>query len=311
MSWKYWDEWCDWPDSRSYVMVQNGEIMAHGAVVPLTCAWEGHRIKVVRIIDWAADAKSVGGGVMLMKQIGKMADAVMAVGGSEMTLRIFPALGAKKVGVVNRYVRPLRPLRRLLAERKSDWRAGARFARALFWSLRAPSAIPAGWKARPVAANQLDSTAFSRPSASPGSAVFERSTASLHYYLRCPAVDFKLNVVEKNNVTRGYFLLTLVGCQARIVESWVDSSDAADWRALHLLAVQEARRYREVTEVATMCSDPVTRQSIEACGFHHRGSSELHLLDCSKRGLPTQNLRVQMMEGDSSFLRDSSGSLWS
>jgi len=310
MRWKYWDEWPDWPESRGYVLTQNDGIVAHGAVVPLTCLWEDRRIKVVRVIDWGAKAKSVGSGVVLMKRIGQMADAVMAVGGTEMTLKIFPALGAKRFGMAQRYVYPLRPFRRLLTGNETGWRVGARFARAVFWSLQAPSSQPTGWAARRIAADQLGSAVFPTPKPTPSTAVFERSTVSLSYYLRSPSVPFELYAVEKNQAPRGYFLVSIVQRQARLVESWVDSSDAADWRALHLLAVQQARQHPTIVEIATMCSDPITAQSLEECGFHYRGSSDLYLLDCSKRGLPGGDLRVQMMEGDSSYLHDGSGSLW-
>jgi len=307
MRWKYWDEWSDWPESRGYVLTQDDEIVAHGAVVPLTCLWEGRRIRVVRVIDWCAREKPPGSGVVLMKRIGQMADAVMAVGGTAVTLKIFAALGAKNSGSYRSYARPLRPLRRLLAERDADWRAGARFARGLLWSLRAPSSVPAGWEASRVTADQLASTAFPKPVPTPGMAVFERSTASLSYYLRCPAIPFELYAVRKNGEARGYFLLAVAGRQVRLVESWVNSSDAADWRALHLLAMRQARQHPEAVEFATMCSDPITRESLEWCGCHDRGGSELHLLDCAKRGLPDGNLRVQMLEGDAAYLH---GGLW-
>jgi hypothetical protein len=310
MRWKYWDDWPDWPGSRGYVLTQDGEIVAHGAVVPLTCLWEGRSLKVVRVIDWAADAKSVGAGVTLMKRIGQMAGAVMAVGGAEATLKIFPALGAKRFGVAHHYARPLRPFRRLFGETNADWKAGARFARGLLWWLRAPSAAPPGWEARRITADQLASISFPRPAPWPGTAVFERSSASLSYYLQCPSVQMELFAVERKSSLRGYFLLAFVGGQVRIAESWVDSGDAADWRALHLLAVHEAMRRPEALEAVTMCSDPIARQSIEECGFHHRETSELLLLDSSRQGLPDANLRVQMMEGDAAYWHDGSGRLW-
>lgn len=140
-------------------------------------------------------------------------------------------------------------------------------------------------------------------------AVFERSTASLHHYLGCPAVPFELYVVEKAGAVRGYFLLTFVQRQARLAESWVDSTDAADWRVLHLLAVHQSRQHPEAVELATMCSDAITQQSLVDCGFHHRGSSELNLFDCGKHGLPDVELRAQMTEGDAAYLHDGQDNL--
>lgn len=309
MRWKYWEDWSDWPGSRGYILTKDGDIVAHGAVVPLTCRWGDRQIKVVRVIDWSADAQTVGAGVNLMKRIGRMADAVMAVGGTEMTLRIFPALGAKQFGMVHLYARPLRPFRRIAAENRVDWRVGARVARSLLWSLKAPSTVPDGWVARRITPDEL-SLVFPRPRPTPGAAVFERSTASLSYYLRCPSVPFELYSVEKDQKPRGYFLLATVGHQVRIADSWLDSTGAEEWRALHLLTVQQAYGHADAVEVVTMSSDGVTRHSLESCGFHHRGSLEVQLFDSSKRGLPEGDLRVQMMEGDSSYLNDGSGTLW-
>src|SRR5262245_6488344 len=45
MRWKYWSHWADWPETRGYVMVQEGDLVAHGAVVPLTCRSEDRQIK--------------------------------------------------------------------------------------------------------------------------------------------------------------------------------------------------------------------------------------------------------------------------
>jgi hypothetical protein len=310
MRWKYWDEWPDWPESRGYVLTQAEEIVAHAAVVPLTCLWEDRKLKVIRLIDWGAQAKSVGSGAALLKRVGRMADAVLAVGGTEMTLKIFPALGAKKFGMAHLYARPLRPLRRLLGERNAGWRVAPRVARGLLWRLQAPSSVPLGWAARRITADQLVSNAFPRPTPRPGMAVFERSAASLNYYLRCPSVPIELYAVEKSGLPRGYFLLAFIHRQVRIVESWVDSSDGEDWRALHLLAVQQARQHPDAVEVATMGSDPITRQSLVECGFHHRGGWEMYLLDSSKQGLPGAELRVQMLEGDAAYWHDGSGGLW-
>jgi hypothetical protein len=308
--WKYWDDWSDWPESRGYVIEQDGEILAHGAVVPLTCRWENGAIKVVRVIDWGAKAKPVGGGVSLMKRIGRNVDAIMAVGGTEMTARLFPALGAKQFGMAHRYARPLRPFRRLAGENKTDWRVGARFARGLFWWLKAPSSVPAAWTACRVTPDQLASACFPLPTPRPGMAVFERSIGSLDYYLRCPSVSFELYKVEKDNTTRGYFLLSVLQRQVRLVESWVDSEDPGAWRALHRLAVRQARQHPDAVEFVTLCSDSVTRQSLLECGFQYRGSLPIYLLDCSKQGLPGGELRVQMLEGDAAYLHDGSGGLW-
>ncbi len=57
---------------------------------------------------------SSGSGVTLMKQIGKLTDAMFAVGGSELTQQILPIIGFKECGtIVIQYAWPVRPLLRL------------------------------------------------------------------------------------------------------------------------------------------------------------------------------------------------------
>jgi hypothetical protein len=141
-------------------------------------------------------------------------------------------------------------------------------------------------------------------------AVFARSKASLDYYLRSPSVPIELYAVEKHGVPVGYFLIAMAARQVRLVESWAGSDDRGVWRALHSLAVRQARQNQVAVELVTMCSDPVTLQSLVACGFHHRGSAELQLLPSSGKALPEAGLRVQMLEGDAAYLHDGSGSLW-
>ncbi len=300
--WKCWENWPDWTGSRGYALTQGEEIASHGTVVPLICRWEDRAIPVVRVIDWAASAKATGSGVVLMNRIGKMSGAIMAVGGTEVTLKIFPALGAKPFGHAYRYARPLRPFARFIGEPTKNTRALARLVRALLWSLRGSSEVPAGWTARRMDAGQLDSASFPRPHPRPGLAVFERSTASLHYYLKCPGALFELHVVEKDGNSKGYLLMAYVDRQARLAESWVESDDPEDWRALHCLAVRVAREHAEV--------DPLTRESLEAAGFHLRGSMELHLIDTAKKGLPDVPLRVQMLEGDAAYLQSPTEDFW-
>src|ERR1700722_360646 len=74
LHWKNWEERSDWPGSRGYVMTREDAITAHGTVVPLSCVNGQQHLKIVHVIDWAADPKSVGSGVTLMTRIARMVD---------------------------------------------------------------------------------------------------------------------------------------------------------------------------------------------------------------------------------------------
>lgn len=310
MYWKCWENRADWPGSRGYVMTKESEIVAHGSVVPLSCRCGDRRLKVIHLIDWAAEPKSVGSGVTLLKRIGQSVDAILVVGGSESTQKILPALGFKTCGQVTRYARPLRPLRRLAGQTNPTWRLGAQFARSLLWSWRAPAERVQGWEVCRIAPDQLVSAAIPWPKPGPKTAVFERTAEMMSYYLRCPATPMELYAVAKEGSVRGYFLTAFAPAQARVVDFWIDSGDRGDWRALVQLAVRQARQNHGVAEVVSVGSDPFTMQSLVDCGFHARGSDAMRMLACGGNALPETAIRFQMLDSDAAYLHNGGAEFW-
>jgi hypothetical protein len=309
LHWKCWEERSDWPGSRGYVMTREGAITAHGAVAPLSCVSGQRHLKIVHVIDWAADPQSVGSGVTLMTRIARMVDGVLAVGGSEMTQKVLPTLGFKTCGEVTRFVRPLRPLGRV-AGQKLSLRLGAQFARSLLWMLQAPSARIPGWTARRIAPDQLISEAMRWPRAVEGTAIFERTADLVAYFLRCPVAPMELYSVAKDGSDRGYFLLAQTPGQTRIVDFYVDSEDRESWRAAIQLAVAQARRNPAAAEVVSMGSDPLTRQALLDCGFHARGNLVLRLLPGKGVELPAGPIRFQMIDNDFAYLHSNKNTYW-
>ncbi len=308
LHWKCWEDRSDWPGSRGYVMVKEGEIQAHGTVVPLCCVNGRQQLRMIYLIDWAADPKAVGSGVTLMKRIARMADAVIAVGGSEMTQKVLPQLGFKVCGEVTKFARPLRPLRRLAGQNVSV-RAAAQFARSLLWSLRAQSVRTQGWTASRIAPEQLASAAIRWPRAKEGAAIFERTAETMAYFLKCPAARMEFYSVAEHGSSRGCFLLAYAPGQARIADFYIDSEDPRDWRILIQLAVSQAMRDPAVAEVVSMASDPLTRQALLDSGFHPRGHSPLRLLPAKGVELPAE-IRFQMIDSDAAYLHDNAIRYW-
>src|ERR1700733_1327003 len=72
LHWKCWERRPDWVGSRSYVITNNEVIVAHGAVVPLSYVDGERRLRMLHLIDWAADRKSVGSGITLLNRIAQM-----------------------------------------------------------------------------------------------------------------------------------------------------------------------------------------------------------------------------------------------
>src|SRR5215831_15581498 len=75
--WKYWRAHADWPTARSYVLTENGTLLAHGAVIPGVLAWGRERARIVQVVDWAARADAAGAGFTLLKRLSRIVDGAI------------------------------------------------------------------------------------------------------------------------------------------------------------------------------------------------------------------------------------------
>lgn len=306
LQWKCWEERSDWPGSRGYVITKADAIAAHATVMPLSYVDGQRRLKMVHLIDWAADPKSVGSGVTLLKQISRLVDAVVVAGGSDMTQKVLPALGFHQCGEVTRFARPLRPLRRL-AGQKPDVRLYAQAARGLLWELGAPRVRTRDWTAIPIAPDQL---AARLPRTAQGAAFFERTIENISYFLKCPVTPMELYSVAKDGSPRGYFLLAHAPGQTRIVDFHADSEDREHWRILVQLAVSQAKRNPAALEVAAVASEAVTRQALLDCGFHARGEFALRILPGPGIALPSGPVRFHLIDYDGGYRHENRNAYW-
>jgi hypothetical protein len=289
------------------VVEAGGELIAHAGIVPGAYLDPGRRVTTLHLIDWAARAGS-GAGVTLLKHLGRMSQALLAIGGGAETLRILPHVGFRPAGVATGYARPLFPLRIL--------RAGAnrkllpRLTRALWRRRSLPRRGSAGWQARPLNAEELGQIAALLPRPSHGVSVMERSAGLFRHALACPSAPMQLYAGEQGGRIRGYFLLASVAGQVRIADCWVDSEQAADWRALILCAVAEARRDPQAAEVVMWASEPLLAGVLRSCGFHARFQSPIQLRPGDTDMMPGGTLRVQMLDNDAAFLWEGRNDYW-
>jgi hypothetical protein len=246
-----------------------------------------------------------------MKQIGRLADVMIAVGGSELTQRILPMIGFRGSGTtVKRYARPVRPLLRLVNPEYRSWRLAPQVIRSLFWTLTAPSRRAAEWSAHRILGDQVATASIPWPSAKIGTTVLERSSASVSYLLRCPATPMELYSVHRHGRPRGYFLLAFAPAQARIVDCWIDSDELAEWSAMVQLAVGQAKTDANVAEVVSMCSDPLLGAALIESGFHVRHAIPMWLRAASGVARPDTTIRFLMADSDEAFLHDGHSNLW-
>jgi hypothetical protein len=303
MHWKYWRESSDWVGSRSFVMEREGTIIAHGAVVPLECAWGDRKLNVVHLIDWAARRDCTGAGITLMRRVGEMTDGVFAAGGSESTQKILPALGFKPVGTATAFLLPLRPLVRI-GDSFRHWRSAARLGRGLLLSLtaHASGAPPHGWSVRPAYGTDVRAIHFPNSGRGNDVALFSRTEAKIADLLQCPIAPGQLYIVERNGRGCGYFVLTLAGKQCRLAEAWVDSNEAHGWQALYKLAIQQAKADHHLAELAAVASTPVEIDALQSAGFPIQSRINLQLW--MRNGKVPQTIRYQMVDGDAAYLHD-------
>lgn len=308
--WKYWQAHPDWPGSRSFVVTDGKEILAHGAACPGTLHSGVLQARVIHMIDWAARRDSVGAGVLLMKHVARMTDFLLGIGGSDHTLKIMPLTGFCLSGTVTGYVRTLSSLRILQRPGGARWKVPPRIVRSLLWSLSAPRAKVAVWQARRIGIEEVPRIAQALPDRHRGRVLLGRSPDFLRHVLACPIVPVELYALEKAGRALGYFVLSYAPGQARLVDLWMASEDPADWRALVHSAVRQAKSRGGLAELVVWSSDPRLSQVLGACGFHARLNLPIYLRSSGGMPVPQETLRVQMIDNDAFYLYFGRNELW-
>jgi hypothetical protein len=310
LAWKYWTEREDWAGARSFVATRGAQILAHAAAVPGSCVTASQRVTVLHLIDWAARPNAAGVGVSLMKYVGRLADALVAVGGSEQTLQILPHIGFRPYGTAEGYVRVLRPLRHFGAFSTASWKLPAKLVRRSLWSLSSSGVAPPGWNIGRISSDEIASLVEALPRASGGMGIFERSVGLFRYMLHCPIVPMELYALKNQNKVRGYFLLAFAPGQARIADCWVATDEPSAWYALMQYAALQARRHRDVAEIVAWSSDPVLSRALLTSGFHHRSQQPIFLRSTGAEEVIPGRMRVQMLDNDAAYFHRGAAELW-
>lgn len=310
LDWKYWLERDDWSGARSFVATRGGQILAHAAVVPGRCTTDSGSATILHLIDWAARPNAAGAGVSLMKHIGRLADALLAIGGSEQTLRILPHIGFRSQGTADGYVRTLRPLRHLGSSGTAWWKLPARLMRRSLWRWTSPIVPPAGWSIMRIAPDEMSVLAQVLPCATAEAGVFERSATLFRYILQCPIASMELYALKNQNQVRGYFLLAFVPGQARIADCWVAAQQADAWDALLQYAALQALGHPDAAELIAWSSDPVMNGALLGNGFHLRCQLPIFLRPAVEGDIPSGHMQVQMLENDAAYFHHDVPELW-
>ncbi len=272
------------------MLEREGRLVAHAGLWPVVITGPNGCERGVHMIDWASDPESPGAGVSLLQRLIRIFSFVYSIGGSEMTQAILPKFGFHRVAEALSWARPLRPLRQIALHQHKDLRLPARLCRNLWWARSSPA--ESGHR-RGAAVEIAPGQVLSGQAAAP-----ERDGRFFEYLARCPAALCLTFQILKNGRRTGFFALSLVKYQARIVGIWLDAPSPPDWQSALELAQDTALRSTGACEiVAQGTRDP---GAAAAAGMRVRG--QVPVFYYGKGGVPgTLPLSFQIADNDAIF----------
>jgi hypothetical protein len=303
LEWKYWSARPDWDGSRSYSLSSGSEFLAHAAVLPLMYEGCGAPVSAQHFIDWAAEPVSIASGAKLLRRLIELSDVTLAIGGSQDTRKLLPLLKFKPVGKVRTLARPLRAWTQFRTHQYRNWKLPARLARNAWWSRTASMRVPSGWDCKSVEPNSVPCHIWIA-SGEPGALWRKRSPEVISYYLRCPAVKFRLFLARENSSPQGAFVLAITNGVARIADLWLINASEERYERVYRLAVAASYEFEEVAEVSAYSSIASRTAALRRCGF--RSQRESQLMAFSRVDLPIRTFDCQMIDNDAAFLHGES-----
>ena len=290
-----------WSGSRSYVYRKEGKIQAHGCVAPVDWLHAGGTTRAACVLDWAANRALAGIGVMLFRSVGKMVDGLMAVGGSEDTLRILPHAGFRQIVSMPLFARVVRPVSRNLGGRL-DWKTPGRMARDVARALTPLPDPGPEWRATRVARFDAGIELALPTAGRPSPIVARRSPDLLNYWLDCPAAAMEGYRVSGPAGRCAYFVLSKLGGECRIADLGVSSSTATDWNAAVKLATRTAAEDRSVHTLKMGSSATLLQAALTAASFRVERTYPVLYWDSIKKGIEPGERSMTLAENDFFYL---------
>ncbi len=296
--WKYWFPRDDWHGSRSYVLEKDGQIEAHCALLPVTYRSTHGRAVAAHFIDWAADPRSMGAGVRVLRKVATLTEMLCAVGGSEDTRKILPLIGFRPAGEMALFACPVRPLRQAVTHQYRNWKLPLRLIRNALWSRSALGGGAPGWSFEPTTPDRVPPDLWSPPPTE--RAVRERSPSLYPYYLACPSHRFRLFLISHQGRPAGCCLIGFYRGQARIADLWLQDESPESYEDAYRVTLLASMTDPSVAEVVASTSDPSQQKALSRSGFREFRRDPIVTLP--HRGLPAHGLDCQMLDNDSTFL---------
>jgi hypothetical protein len=302
LRWKYFSPHPDWNGPRSYVVKKDEAIVGHGGIWPLRLTSANVELNVIHLIDWAASRSATGVGVLLLRKLAGLSDLLLTIGGSNETQKILPRLGYQQSGEIKLQVKVVRPWLQYRTSSESGWKAPVRLARNTIWSLPSLPPVPKGWHVSRIPL--FDSSVESLLNG-PKLATFTslRTIAGLNHILNCPAATFAAYLVSEGSQMRGYFVLSQIAGQTRIVDLRLAVENPENWKAICVLAAKTAAEIPETCEIVAGFSMTRVQEAFEHSGFRPRQTLPIFYYDPRKilKGVvPT--LDLSLLDGDGCFM---------
>ncbi len=291
LRWKLWAPREDYTEPRSYVLERNGSIIAHAGIWPTTLRTAAGTVRGCHLFDWAADPRALGAGVAIVQRICEMFDFIYAIGGAEITQKIIPAIGFKKVGEEWAAARPLRPFQQAFSHQYRDWRMPARLVRNALWSVIPTSQRADGWRIQEGLAE------------SDGRLLFLdnlRSASFFRYLQSCPTARIRVFEIQKDDHNAGRFALSLLHNQVRIAGLWLNNPSDENLCVGYALAQHVARTMGTAFEIASTGSTQASERAAVSAGLRIRRRTPIYLLSFKASPLPSA-FDFQMADTDAVF----------
>lgn len=298
MKWKYHDQGPPRTGSRSYVLKDGNQMIAHAAIFPVQLRLQSGVRDGIGFGDWVASEDHRGVGLLLLRRLMKLSSFVLVTGGAHITREILPRMGFAHWADRTRYARVLRPVRQALTRRdKLGWKEPLRLARNAGWHLSRP--VPRrGWVAQEAAVEDQVLATVRSQSGSVQTAEF------LRHMLRCPTVKFTFLGLRQAGELKGYCLFNLVGGQARIADLRIHAASEDDWSAAVVAVIDVIQRNTTACEVMAVGSVQWLNKAFLANGFRARGRIPLMVFDQLGELVREPVPQLGMLEDDSSVVYD-------
>jgi hypothetical protein len=230
----------------------------------------------------------------MVQRLARMYDFILAIGGSETTRKVLPAMGFKEIAQTWEAARPIRPLMQILTHQHRNWKLAPRLGRNWWWSCTPRLSAPGEW-----AVEEISPAASGH---SPGTLSLPRAEGFFEYLRRCPAARFRLFALKQRGEPAGRLLLSVVRGQVRLAGLWLDEPSQANFRAAYTMAQVVARGIAGACEFIAKGTEGASGKAAAAAGLRVGERAPVFLLN--KKGLvrPDPGLQFQLIDDDGAFL---------